>query len=109
MINALDKEQYCPIVFCPKEGPLTEELKRKNIHVVVFPFGRAEKLFGVIPIFPVSGMVRVLCLLRSERIGLVHANCFLGAVIAVIACKVLRVPLVWTVHGWTSGGGCREC
>lgn len=105
MVDALDKEQYCPVVLCPKEGPLTEELKRRNVHVVVFPFGRTEKLFGVIPIFPVSGMVRVFYLLRSERIGLVHANCFLGAVLAAVACKILRVPLVWTVHGWTSGGG----
>lgn len=105
MIEALNKEQFCPVVLCPKEGPLTGELRRKNVRVVVFPFGRAEKLFGIIPILPLGGMVRVLCLLRSERIGLVHANCFLGAVLAAFACKILRVPLVWTVHGWTSGGG----
>jgi len=104
-IENLNKSRFQPIVLCPKQGSLTSELEKRNIKVIIFPFGIAKKLLGFIPIVSINTTIRTCNVLIREKIDLVHSNCFYGVVVSSIFTKLMKIPLVWTVHGWTSGEG----
>jgi len=104
-VEKLDKNRFQPLVLCNNIGSLTSELKKSNIKVTIFTLGVAKKLWGFVPVISISSIIRFWKLLIREEIDLVHSNCFSGVVFASIPTKLMKIPLVWTVHGWTSGGG----
>lgn len=104
-VEKLDKNIFQPTVLCHKRGSLTFELEKRNIKVAIFTFGVAKKLLGFVPIISITSIIKFWNLLIREEIDLVHSNCFSSVVFASIPTKLLKIPLVWTVHGWTSGGG----
>ncbi len=105
IIERLDKKRFLPILLCPKRGPLVFELEKRGVKVVIKPFGLAVKFFGFIPVISPLGIIRFFRVIVSEKIDLIHANCFSAFVFSALPAKILGVPLVWNVHGWTSGGG----
>jgi len=105
IVEKLDKHKFQPLVLCPRSGPLVRELEKRNIKFFIQPFGIAKKFLGFFPIVSLITIIRFGKLMFREKIGLVHANCFSGVVFASIPAKLMGIPLVWSVHGWTSGAG----
>lgn len=105
LMASLDRTRYTPILLCPGPGPLVDELARRGINSVTMPFGRAQKILGFIPVVSLSTMRRFARLFREQGIGLVHSNCFSGFVFSALPARAAGIPLVLTVHGWSSGWG----
>ena len=105
LIENLDKTRFRPVLLAPKRGPFTDAVEKLNGKLCLFPFGAAKKIAGAIPLVSLVSISRMWRLLKRENIALVHSNCFIGIVFACIPAKLLGIPLVWTVHGWSSADG----
>lgn len=103
IIEKLNKEKFFPVVLCPSYGPLVSELERKGIRVVFSRFGVAKKLWGFIPVISPLSMVNFFKIIKREKIDLIHSNCLTGTVFSALPAKLLKIPLVWSDHGWNSG------
>ena len=105
IIKNLDREKFQPIVLCPCKGSLTIELERRNIPVIISRHGIAKKLLGFIPIISILSIIRLWKILIREKIDIVHAHFLSSVIFSSIPTKLMKIPLVWTVHGWASGRG----
>lgn len=105
LMTALDRGRYQPLLLCPGPGPLVDELARHGIRSIMAPFGRAAKILGCIPVISIPTLLRFARIFADERIGLIHANCFSGFVFSALPARIAGIPLVLTVHGWSSGRG----
>jgi len=105
LIEKLNKKRFRPVVLCPKRGTLIDKLEGVGVRVIVLKFGLARKFLSFMPIVSPVTIFRVWRLLRKERIDLVHSNSFLGVVFSSLSAKLMKIPLVWTDHGWYSGLG----
>lgn len=103
-LSKLNKEIFYPIVICPKEGELSDELTKKGIRVeysAVNPIRRYGKL---VTIYPLRQTLKFLNLLRKEKIQLINANGFHAMAVIAPAAKLCGIPLLWTCHGWWPTG-----
>lgn len=105
LIKRLDKKRFRPIVLCPKRGVLVDKLEGIGITVVISKFGLARKLFRFMPIVSLFTIFKIWRLLRKEKIDLIHSNCFRGVLFSFLPAKLMKIPLIWTDHGWYSGLG----
>jgi len=103
-LSKLNDEIFYPIVICPKEGKLSDELNKKGIRVeysAVNPIRRYGKL---VIIYPLWQTLKFLYLLRKEKIQLINANGFHAMAVIAPAAKLCGIPLLWTCHGWWPRG-----
>ncbi len=96
----LNRERFSPLLLCPANGPLVEAAGKAGIRTELLPMGKPCLWGGIIPYFPAHSSVRLCALMRKECVGLVHANTFSTMVTASLSARLLRVPVVWTCHGW---------
>jgi glycosyltransferase involved in cell wall biosynthesis len=92
LISHIDKTKFEPIVLSFTEGPMVDALRSWGIrtHVIY-----TEKAFN----FFVWNKVKKL--LIDERIALVHAHGTRANSNVSWAARQLKLPLVYTVHGWS--------
>jgi len=88
----LDKSVYEPVVLSFTAGPMVDELSRRGIKTkVIF----TEKAFDL------SVWKQVRDFVKEEKIDIVHAHGTRAASNVFQAAKNLRLPLIYTVHGWS--------
>lgn len=97
------KEEIIPIVVVPEEGPLTVELRKIDIEVLIIPVIKVSReliasfKFFTIP-FQVFKAIKILKKkLNNRKIDIVHSNTvavFLGAFYS----KLYKIKHVWHVH-----------
>ena len=104
-VEGLDRNKFRPVLLCACEGPLPDKLRKMNVPVTVFPFGSIGRAAGFLPFISLPALLRFSRLLFSLRPELVHSNCFSGLVFSALPARVLGIPVLWSDHGWTSGGG----
>lgn len=91
-----------------QEGPFADRLREQGVPVRVLATGRRWGLL--------TGALRLARALRQTRPALVHANGIKAALVAVLATRAVRVPIVWVKHDFSWDGrltrlvarGCRE-
>jgi len=97
------KDTVNPIVVVPEEGPLTDELKKIDVEVLIIPVLKVSReLFKKINIlkFPFQ-IFKAIYILRKKigkrKIDIIHSNTlaiFLGAFYG----KIYRIKHIWHVH-----------
>jgi glycosyltransferase involved in cell wall biosynthesis len=92
LVQALDKELYEPIVLSFTPGPMVDRLKAMGVKTYVIP---TEKPFN----FFKWGQVKQL--LKDEKIDIVHAHGTRAGSNTFWAAKSLKLPIIYTVHGWS--------
>ncbi|MBN1622153.1 MAG: glycosyltransferase family 4 protein [Endomicrobiales bacterium] len=105
LVSNLDRDKFAPVVICPEEGPLTEELNKKGIQVIITKFGIAKKVFGFIPVISISTISTFYNIIKNEKIDLINSNSYQGVLFTGIPAKLCKIPLVWTMHMWRLGSG----
>lgn len=92
LVKELDKSVFEPIVLSFTPGPMVDELEKAGIktHVIY-----TEKGFD----FSVTKQVKQL--LQDENIELVHNHGTRATSNLWWACKGLKIPMLYTVHGWS--------
>jgi len=92
LVTNLDKNQFEPIVVCPKKGPLSDELTQKGIKTEFIPIKsfRKGKYFPLIPIT----VYKLLKLVKRENIDLIHCNEDWVNPYAVLVKWFTKIPVV---------------
>ncbi|SFE93138.1 Glycosyltransferase involved in cell wall bisynthesis [Chitinophaga sp. CF118] len=92
LVNALDKNQFEPVVLSFTDGPMITRLQEMGIRHYVIPSLKA---------FDVSCWMQVRSLIREEEIDIVHAHGSRAASNLFLPAKLSGRPLLYTIHGWS--------
>ena len=92
LVENLNFTLYSPIVLSFTDGPMIQQLQQMNIPVHIIPSTRA---------FDFSAWSKVKALMIEEQIDLVHAHGTRANSNVFKAASALKLPLVYTVHGWS--------
>ncbi|MFC4210480.1 glycosyltransferase family 4 protein [Pedobacter lithocola] len=92
LVNSLDKAKYESVILSFTEGPMVEKLKQDGFKTYVVS---TEKPFN----FRVWKQVRQI--ISAENIDLIHAHGTRANSNTFYSAKLLKIPLVYTVHGWS--------
>ena len=103
-LSKLNKKIFYPIVVCPKEGKLSDELTKKGIRVEYSAVNPIRRYGRLVTIYPLWQTLKFLNLLRKEKIQMINANGFHVMAVIAPAAKLCRIPLLWTCHGWWPTG-----
>jgi glycosyltransferase involved in cell wall biosynthesis len=92
LVEHLDKTVYEPVVLSFTDGPMIDRLKAMGVptHII-----HTEKPFDI------RKWKKVKQLMRREKIALVHAHGTRANSNVFWAAKSLKLPVVYTVHGWS--------
>ena len=103
IVEGLDRSRFRAVVALPSQGPLAKEFERRGAKVVVVRemlklTTRKGPLYHLryLANYP-SAVSRLLRLIRSERIDLVHTNT-LHNLYGYMAARLARRPHVWHVR-----------
>lgn len=92
LIKGLDKERFSPLVVCPAEGSLVDELNKMGIETQIIRMQTLRTLNIFSWIATVRRMVR---LIRERGIDLIHSNGSRATIYGGIAARLSKVPLIW--------------
>lgn len=84
-----------------EDGPVRQALIARGIPTTVIPTLRSS----INPIRDARCFLTLLRLVRSTRPDLLHAHSSKAGMIARVVAAVLRIPCIYTVHGWGFGPG----
>ena len=91
LIKHLDKRRFRPIVLCPEQGELAENMKRVGAKIVCLNVGRLRHLNPFV-------IKRIVSILKENRIDLIHTDSSTETFYAGIAGKIARIPLIWHIR-----------
>lgn len=92
LATGLDPVRIACQVSCSEDGPLAQDLESAGVPVTRLSMRRALN----------PGAIRPLAMLmRHQRIDLVHAHGTRAALCALPAARLLGLPALYTVHGWS--------
>ncbi len=96
LVGNLNKEQFEPLVLSFTDGPMLDRLSSMNV-----------KWFLINTTKPFDNRVtgEVVELMKTERIDLVHAHGTRAMSNVVWASKKLKLPVIYTIHGWSFHSG----
>lgn len=110
LLEAIDREQFDPVVALASDGPLREKLVAAGIETHLFPLApevvqtRKDSLgsssllkLGLI-VRALLYVVRLARFIAKRRIDLVHTNSLKADLIGGFAARLARVPVVWHVR-----------
>lgn len=110
LIEQLDRTEWQPVVILGADGPLVTRLKRIGVTVDVVPMpsvltkvrqqniGLAALIHPVRLLAAVRYILRLARRLRQRHASVVHANSLRACVLAGLAARLARIPVVWQVH-----------
>ncbi|RZL35006.1 MAG: glycosyltransferase family 1 protein, partial [Pedobacter sp.] len=92
LVNTLDKEKYESIILSFTNGPMVDKLRADGFNTFVI---ETEKPFN----FTVWNKVKEL--IFEQKIDLIHAHGTRANSNTFFSSKLLKLPLLYTVHGWS--------
>jgi glycosyltransferase involved in cell wall biosynthesis len=92
LVENLDRDRFDPVVLSFTDGPMVERLEKLGVKAHVI---HTEKPFDI------TKWKKVRDFLRTEKVDLVHAHGTRASSNMLWAARELRVPLVYTIHGWS--------
>ncbi|TDX01913.1 glycosyltransferase family 4 protein [Dinghuibacter silviterrae] len=92
LVEHIDTTRFEPVVLAFTHGKMMETLDRMGVNHHVIPSNRA---------FDLSTWNTVRRLMQRERIDLVHVHGTRANTNILWAARMLRLPIIYTVHGWS--------
>jgi|SRR5690242_4993961 len=92
LIGELDRSGFEPVVLSFTKGQMMEKIREKGVKNYVLPSTAS---------FDIKKWWKVRALIKNEEIDLIHVHGTKAALNLLWAAKSLRVPLIYTVHGWS--------
>ncbi|MDF9799689.1 glycosyltransferase involved in cell wall biosynthesis [Catalinimonas alkaloidigena] len=109
LVELLDKRKFTPVVVTQRQSLLVEELKQRNIEVVIFPlpsildvqdgkalqYGFGKKILGFIKLV---GYNRSLVqFIKKNKVRLIWSRNIKGVLFVGFAGLFTRAPLIWDI------------
>ena len=92
LMENIDQERFEPIVLSFTQGPMVDRLKEMNIKTHVITTHRP---------FDITKWNAVKKFMQQHRVELLHAHGTRALSNTFWAAKYLRLPIIYTVHGWS--------
>jgi len=92
LMENLNKDIFEPVVLSFTNGPMIKRLQIMGIRTYIIHTERP---------FDISKWTKVKKLLQDEKIDIVHAHGTRANSNVFWAAKSLRLPLIYTIHGWS--------
>jgi len=92
LLQHLDRTHFEPIVLSFSYGPMVERLKKAGFKCYVVNSQKA---------FDIKVWYNVLQIMKKEKIDIVHAHGTRAFSNIVLQTKILGLPVIYTVHGWS--------
>ena len=103
MLKGLDRNRYEPVLICPSEGRLWNEVRPLDVQCK--PLSSVSARFSLRPdrlLGAIGSMGKAILALRRQvndlRPDLVHANTIRSGIMATVATAGTTLPVVWHVH-----------
>lgn len=96
LVRSMDHSRFEPVVLSFTDGPMVQVLQAMNIPVFVIA---SEKAFDI------SVWKKVRDFLKEQRIDIIHVHGTRANTNVMWAARRLRLPLIYTVHGWSFHDG----
>jgi glycosyltransferase involved in cell wall biosynthesis len=91
LIKHLNKEIFHPIVLCPGEGELAEEMRSIGAEMIYLDVGRIRSLNPLV-------VWKMISFIKQKQIDLIHTDSTTETFYAGIAARMMRIPLVWHIR-----------
>ena len=88
----LDRTQVEPIALSFTDGYMIEQLRERNFTCYVIETSKH---------FDVSIIKKVISIVKSEKIDLIHAHGSRAALNMLLISLICKIPMIYTVHGWS--------
>ena len=95
LMRGLDPQRYQPLVVLPSEGRYSEMLRQHQIPYQILPLDTVRKSA---PLKQLKNAIKLRRLLKTEHIGLIHANSFHAIKLVWPLCRLTRTPLVGSIR-----------
>ncbi|MBU2447443.1 MAG: glycosyltransferase family 4 protein [Bacteroidetes bacterium] len=99
LVDNLNPKKFESVILTFSGGRLLKEFENKGL--------RTYNLNSRIP-FNLSLRKRINSIISNEKIDLIHAHGTKGASNVVFSTKASRIPLIYTVHGWSFHRGINQ-
>ncbi len=109
-LDKLDHNLIQPALACPKEGPLTDEVRKRGVPVYLgYPSARLLQVrrrsmggsLGKIPLYPwdmLTTVIGLARLIKREKFDLVFTNSAKADIYGSLAGRLASRPVVWRMH-----------
>jgi glycosyltransferase involved in cell wall biosynthesis len=104
----LDREQFEPVVVCPRTGELVGRLQQQEVQVRILPVDLALPVRGTLKIISPQVLIRLVKLIWKENIALLHPYTLYPRNYANAAALITGIPLIYTCHAWQWGEQLRD-
>lgn len=88
----LNKDIYEPVVLSLTEGQMVDELRNRGIRT---------KVINTTNPFDLSVFRKIYAFIKSQQFDIIHAHGTRANSNVVLPAKLLNIPLLYTVHGWS--------
>ena len=95
LLKRLNRGKYYPLVICPEEGSLFDEL---NKIVVETKIVRMETIRNLNIFSWVRTVNKLIQLIKRREIDLIHSNGSRATIFGGIAARLTKTPLIWHVR-----------
>ena len=90
-IKHLSKDTFHPIILCPAEGELAEQMRGVGAEVVFFNVGRIRYLNPLV-------LTKFVSFIKERQIALIHTDSPTETFYAGIAARMMGIPLIWHIR-----------
>lgn len=103
LISNLDKNKFLPIIILPSQGPLSEELEKLNVKIIIAPVLKVYRnIFTIKNIWKFIKEIRKSMHILTElhktyKFDLVYSNT-LAVMLGAIFSYKKHIPHIWHVH-----------
>ena len=103
LLSYFDTNIVKPIVVCPENGTLVEDLRNQNVAVKLIPMPLLIRTFN-------PGKLLKYCLafyryarrfireIRAAKADIVHCNSFTSTLYSILPAKLTKTPVIWHMH-----------
>lgn len=96
LVRFMDRSRFEPVVLSFTDGPMVSLLQQMNVPVHVIA---SEKAFDI------GVWKKVRNFMKEQRIDIIHVHGTRANTNVMWAARRLRIPLIYTVHGWSFHDG----
>lgn len=92
LIDGMDKNVFQHTVLSFTDGPMIDSLKQKGVHCIVVPIRYP---------FQISFFFQLFQLIKNIHPDIIHVHGSRAASNLVPLANLLRIPVLYTIHGWS--------
>ncbi|WP_162785169.1 glycosyltransferase [Bacillus sp. P14.5] len=97
LVNEFKKRGNECVVVIGESGDLQKRLVDADIKVIILK----NLLREINPLTDIKGIWELCKVIKRERPSVIHAHSSKAGIVGRIAARITRIPVVFTVHGWS--------